>query len=95
MPFPILFFGAGVSANAFQSGVVMLEAEVGEDGRPADVRGALGAAIRRDLSRGAAGLDVPRRPRRRRAVRGYAYVIFGFSAPVTGTVRIDGANVRS
>lgn len=87
MPFPILFSAPAYPPNAFQSGVVMLEAEVGEDGRPADVRvlrsappfDAISRAALQDwMFRAARVGDGP--------VRGYAYAIFGFSPPVTGTV---------
>ena len=88
MPFPILFSSPAYPPAAFQSGVVMLEAEVGEDGRPADVRviraappfDAISRAALQDwMFRAARVGDGP--------VRGYAYVIFGFSAPVTGPRR--------
>ena len=87
MPFPILFSAPAYPPNAFQSGVVMLEAEVGEDGRPADVRVLRSAPPFDEISRAALQDWMFRAARVGDGpVRGYAYVIFGFSAPVTGTV---------
>jgi len=85
MPFPITFSLPAFPATAFQGGTALLEAEVGEDGRPADVR-VLRAAPPFDAISRAAVQDWLFRAARVGGgpVRSYAYVIFGFTPPVTG-----------
>ena len=85
MPFPVTFSLPAFPATAFQGGTALLEAEVGEDGRPADVR-VLRAAPPFDAISRAAVQDWLFRAARVGGgpVRSYAYVIFGFTPPVTG-----------
>ena len=84
MPFPITYSLPAFPATAFQGGSALLEAEVGEDGRPADVR-VIRAAPPFDAISRAAVQDWLFRAARIGGgpVRSYAYVIFGFSPPVT------------
>jgi hypothetical protein len=88
MPFPITFSAPAFPPHAFQGGVTLLEAEVGTDGRPADVRVIRAAPPFDEISRTAVHDWVFRAARVGGGpVRSYAYVIFGFSPPVTGTPR--------
>lgn len=85
MPYPITFSLPAFPATAFQGGTALLEAEVGEDGKPADVRVIRAAPPFDAISRAAVQDWLFRAARIGGApVRAYAYVVFGFAPPVTG-----------